>query len=108
SELNVVQYIVERSSDGVSFSPVGSVAAKGGEGTLYYDWFDMSPTDGTSYYRIKNVDIDNKWSYSSIVKMNMTDASATLSVYTNPVTGNHISWQMGSLQKGTYSVEIYG
>ena len=107
SEFNVAQYIVERSSDGVSFNTVGSVAAKNEEGTLYYNWFDAAPADGTLYYRIKNVDIDNRWSYSSIVKINMQETAAKLSVYPNPVTGNHISWQAGSLPRGMYSVEIF-
>jgi len=107
SEFNVAQYIIERSSDGVSFDAAGSVAAKNEDGTLYYNWFDTAPVDGTLYYRIKNVDIDNRWSYSSIVKVSLLESAAKLSVYPNPVAGNHISWQMGSLQKGMYNVEIY-
>lgn len=107
SEFNVVRYEIERSTDGVSFSSAGSVQAKGGEGILYYDWFDAAPADGTSYYRIKNVDIDNRSAYSSIVKINLVETSARLNIYPNPVTGNHISWQAGNLQKGMYVVEIY-
>ncbi|MEJ0105655.1 MAG: T9SS type A sorting domain-containing protein [Bacteroidota bacterium] len=108
SEFNVVRYEIERSSDGVSFSYAGSVAAKNTDGTLYYDWFDAFPLAGNNYYRIKNVDIDGKSAYSSVVKVSLGKSSATgVTVYPNPVTGNHISLQAADLQSGAYKIEIF-
>ncbi|MEJ0105654.1 MAG: T9SS type A sorting domain-containing protein [Bacteroidota bacterium] len=108
SEFNVVRYEIERSSDGVSFSYAGSVAAKNADGTLYYDWFDASPLAGNNYYRIKNVDIDGKSAYSSVVKVSLGKSSATgVTVYPNPVAGNHISLQAADLQSGAYKIEIF-
>jgi len=108
SEFNVVRYEIERSSNGVSFSTVGTVAAKNTDGTLYYDWFDAAPTDGTSYYRIKNVDVDGKSALSSVVKVSLDKFSERgVNIYPNPVTGNHISLQAADLRGGDYKIEIF-
>ena len=107
TELNVARYEIERSGDGVSFTSAGITAAKNAEGTLYYDFFDAAPLSGNNFYRIKNVDIDGKYSYSSIIKVSLDKAAvAGLSIYPNPVTNNHVSLSVTDLQRGEYKIEI--
>lgn len=56
SEENYKQFDVERSSDGVKFEYVESVAAKKGNSTgASYKTVDPSPFAGTTYYRLKIV-----------------------------------------------------
>jgi hypothetical protein len=107
SEINVVQYEIERASDGVSFNTVGHVTASGQDGELFYSWYDATPSAGNNYYRIRNVDIDGKSSYSSIVRVSLSNQQAGFSIYPNPATGNHISMQATDLQKGDYKIEIF-
>lgn len=107
SEINVVKYEIERSSDGVSFAAIGSVTASNQEGELFYNWYDATPSTGNNYYRIRNVDIDGKSSYSSIVRINLSNQQAGFSLYPNPASGNHISIQATGLQKGDYKIEIF-
>lgn len=107
SEVDVVKYDIERSFDGINFKVAGSVTAKNQDGHLYYEWFDNSPSSGNNYYRIKNVDIDGKSTYSPIVKISLSKSEAGLTLYPNPVRNNYISIQVSGLQKGDYKIEIF-
>lgn len=65
-EVNVSHYDVERSSNGNSnFSKIGSVTATGDNS---YSFTDAGIANGTVFYRIKNVDNDGKFSYSTIIQ----------------------------------------
>jgi len=61
---------------------------------------------GTSFYRIRNNDIDGKSGLSNIVKLNLNKNIKTIGVYPNPVVGNRVSFQTSDLTKGTYNVEL--
>lgn len=53
-------YVVERSTDGVEFEPVGLKEGIGSPLELLYSWVDTKPASGTSQYRIKEIDNDGK------------------------------------------------
>ncbi len=66
-EVNNQLFTIERSSDGIHFSEVLSIAGAGNStGTLYYSAEDKQPLPGVSYYRLKQTDFDGKFSYSNI------------------------------------------
>lgn len=70
NEMNTSHFIVEKSVDGIRFSPIGTVAALGSTGhDNDYLFYDDNPNEGYSYYRLKQVDADAKSTYSSIVKI---------------------------------------
>ncbi len=58
------KYEVEQSRDGIDFTFISSVPAKGSYSQYSYT---PAPASGTMYYRLKLVDIDNSYSYSSII-----------------------------------------
>ncbi len=59
---------LERSQDGKSFEMVGTVAGKGTTAqTTTYSYQDHQPLPGTSYYRLKQVDEDESYTYSKVV-----------------------------------------
>jgi hypothetical protein len=65
-------YIIERSVDGKSFGNIGNLSARG-QGM--YSFTDNHPLrDG--YYRIKAVDFDQKFNYSTIAKVKNKDAGS--------------------------------
>lgn len=49
-------YVIERSSDGNEFEPVGLKEGIGSTLELLYSWVDAKPVSGTAHYRIKQID----------------------------------------------------
>ncbi len=72
SEINNSYFAVERSADGRNWEIVSTV---NGCGTCTqehtYDFSDKSPLSGISYYRLKQVDFDGKYSYSDIAAVSI-------------------------------------
>ena len=68
SEYNSSSFQIERSNDGMHFAKIGSVNAHGiSHSKTNYSFEDNSPLNGTAYYRLKMIDIDNAFQYSNVV-----------------------------------------
>jgi N-acetylneuraminic acid mutarotase len=88
-ELNSSYFIVERSGDGTNFTSIGRLPAAGNFNIqTNYQFTDISPLSGTDYYRIKEVDIDGKFTYSVIRSVNFDNISLALYVDGNPFNSN--------------------
>ena len=81
-EINVAKYVIEKSLDGISYRPIGEVGSKG-DGTNTYRFIEQITLIHTSYYRIKQIDQDNKFSYSSI-EILKAKGDQRITVYPNP------------------------
>lgn len=95
NEVNVKQFIVERSFDGVKFENVGAVVAKNSFGTqLSYTYTDIDQLAMRSvkeiYYRLKMTDIDGKYSYSNIIPVNPFAIASHFALYPNPARGSQM------------------
>ena len=77
------RYIIERSKDGASFSPITTVACKG-RSVQTYQFEDMSTNNGWNYYRIKSVQVDGKADYTSIQKVYLAGKMG-MKISPNPV-----------------------
>ncbi len=90
SEINVSHFVVQKSTDGINFSEIGIVSAKGNSSDIAnYNLWDNINTDQQAliYYRLCSVDIDGKREYSEtriirISKSNNPDI--TIVAYPNP------------------------
>lgn len=81
-------FTVERSKDGINFEPVINVPGAGTNNTyLSYFETDYQPLQGISYYRLKQTDSNNDFSYSQIVAVNYIITEDGISVYPNPSEG---------------------
>ena len=80
---------VERSRNGVDFEMAGFVASLGNTvGLRSYEYKDINPYQGFSYYRLKQVDINGDYSYSNIVTVLFGSINTMqLSCYPNPGNG---------------------
>lgn len=82
-------YELMRSLNGYDFSPIATINKTGsGNGIQNYAYTDQGITALGSpiiYYRLKQVDIDGKLSYSEIRKINISLRSDIITVYPNPV-----------------------
>jgi hypothetical protein len=86
SESNSALFEVQQSITGKEWKVVGQVAAKGESNAMIrYDFTDYKPAAGNNLYRLKMVDLDETFAYSSIVNINV-EGGAEVSVYPNPAT----------------------
>ena len=53
-------YVIERSTDGNEFEPVGLKEGIGSPLELLYSWVDVKPLAGTAQYRIKQIDNEGR------------------------------------------------
>ena len=104
-EMNLKQYEVERSQNGVSFAKV-TVVLMDRNNPGSYEWLDQEPAVGLNYYRIRSVDLDGKTSFSSIAKVMIDQPAGSISVYPNPVINGTLNLQLGNQPEGTYSMRL--
>ncbi|MDD3858737.1 MAG: T9SS type A sorting domain-containing protein [Bacteroidales bacterium] len=72
SEINNDYFTVERSPDAQNFETVTNVNGVGTSNTkIDYSITDYNPYSGVSYYRLKQTDFDGRFSYSTIVAVNI-------------------------------------
>jgi len=76
TETNNKKFEIQRSIDGVSWSPVGFVNGAGNSSSLVnYTFLDKNPLAGKNFYRLLQTDFDGRFSYSKIVSVNISNAS---------------------------------
>ncbi len=107
SEFNNSHFIVERSTDAVSFTAVGTVAGKGNSSfTQNYSFTDLAVSGTVIYYRIKQVDVDGTSSYSKTVALRSGNARINnYTVYPNPFVSN-IKLQIDAKEKEDLMIRI--
>jgi len=86
-QVNNSGYYVEQSTDGINWSKLGFVANNVNNGiSSFYSFNDANPVSGKNYYRICQVDLDGKESYSEIKSVNIDESAAgnMISLWPNP------------------------
>jgi len=85
SESNSDRFEVERSTNGKDFKLISTVKAAGNSTlTQNYSAIDNNPENGNNYYRLRQVDLDGKFTYSMIKTLKWS-ALSLIKVYPNPV-----------------------
>jgi hypothetical protein len=74
-------YTVERSTDAINFSTVGTVLPQNKAGITAYQFTDGSPVNGTNYYRIRYVSESGNVKYSVIRSVYFGKPGNAASVY---------------------------
>lgn len=94
SESNNDYFVIERSSDGKSFSKIGAVVRSLGNGASY-SFTDEQPQSGANYYRLRQVDKDGSSTDLATRMVNVTlKSDHGFEVYPNPVISNIIRFNM--------------
>jgi len=107
SEINNKLFTIEKSTDGSSWMLVTTVQGAGNsDHTINYSAIDESPYPNTSYYRLKQTDIDGHSSYSRIATVNFDPLANVLTVIPNP-TSNNTTVTFNSIIEGTGTLNIY-
>ena len=103
SENNNDYFTIQRSFDGVSWTDIGNIDSRGNSHeTQSYHFKDMHPLYGTSYYRIKQTDIDGQHDVSEVRSITYS-REGELSLFPNPAKDNFTI----SPWKDSFKVKIF-
>jgi len=89
TEQNNLGFEVQRSLNGVDYTSIGFVNGAGTSSSeIKYHFTDESPVAGKGYYRLKQINIDNKFKFSAIRIVDFAKLIQGLQIYPNPVHSN--------------------
>jgi len=108
SEINNDYFEVLRSEDGESFEHVEQVIGQGTKSTnTRYLEEDAKPLPGVSYYKLKQVDFDGKFTFSETKSVRFEDLNIFFNIYPNPTSGEEININLKSENiQGSVTIEI--
>jgi len=90
-EINNKGFDIERSEDGIRFRGIGFVPAVAQQANRNnYRFTDPGKLQAVQYYRLKQIDKDGSFEYSTIVKLSKNKAAGTIKSVVNPMTSNLI------------------
>ncbi|MBL0135401.1 MAG: T9SS type A sorting domain-containing protein [Chitinophagaceae bacterium] len=109
NEMDNDYFQIERSTDGRKFSPIGKIKGQLNSTSLStYNFTDPNPNKGVSYYQLKQVDIDEHFSVSKVVRVTVTDkGSFGLVIFPNPIKGNEINLSFLESINNSITVKIF-
>ncbi len=106
NQINVKQYELERSFNGVDFEKITTLTAQNSSATLLtYTYADTRFKQGVNYYRLKTVENDNSSSYSSVIVIKIGKKQPGITVYPNPVSDKFFLTYVGDA--ATVNVQLY-
>jgi hypothetical protein len=86
AEKNTLSFEVEKCSDAKTWTSIYKQAAAGNSESINtYSAVDANVEFGTTYYRIKQIDIDHNFTYSTVEKVSRVHSSEFV-MYPNPVS----------------------
>jgi len=84
TESNSSHFDIERSTNGTDFKKIGTVEAQKNSLTVHhYSTLDIQPANEMNYYRLKQVDLDGKFVYTTILAVSYRRFEVQF--YPNPV-----------------------
>ena len=85
NEINSSKYIVEKSNDGTYFTLLVSLNNQlGNESIKKYAAIDENPNTGNNFYRLKLIDLDGNYSYST-TKLVFVSSAKGIFIWPNPI-----------------------
>lgn len=85
SKKNNSGFEIQRSSDGIHWKSIDFVPGNGTtQNVQNYTFIDEQPLLGLNYYRLKQIDFDWIFEYSSIVSVEMNTSIYTAQIFPNP------------------------
>ncbi|WP_157975920.1 T9SS type A sorting domain-containing protein [Lewinella sp. IMCC34191] len=92
TETDNSHFIVERSTNGFTFSAIGEVEGQGSSSVnVLYSYEDAKYTQGQNYYRLRQVDYDGSESVSNVITVQVEGAATALKIAPNPVAAGQAS-----------------
>ena len=96
---------IERSVDGINFIKIGSKTGKGTSNNETNYMFDDNEIRAVQYYRLKQVDIDGRFTYSNVLRVNRDDVNNAKVLFSNRVTSS-LSLRIIDMETNSLSIRI--
>ncbi|MBO9563254.1 MAG: T9SS type A sorting domain-containing protein [Niastella sp.] len=108
NEVNFREYVLERSKDGLNFAAVATIPGKGGLQALYAYTDNLSAQTGSKlYYRLKQVDNNERFVYSRILAITTQKiVGMSLNMAPNPSSGN-VNISIASDKKRNITINVF-
>ncbi len=88
AEINSSHFTLEHSKDGRNFLSMETIPAKGNTELLsQYESINTTPSYRDNYYRLKIVDLDNSFEYSSVIYLPLNSVNDLIAIVPNPSEG---------------------
>lgn len=110
SETNNDYFLLERSSDLISFTPLAEIDGAGNSQVVNnYSYYDPTETSDIIYYRLKQVDKNGEFSYSNIINIESTlnENSFFGTIFPNPTKEQFTLRTSARKESKPIEVEIY-
>lgn len=85
-ETNNNYFKVEKSTDGLNFTLLGKINAKGNNSSYFI--YDVAPANGVNYYRLTQYDLNGDFENLGIRQLSFSLGNSEISVYPIPNSGN--------------------
>jgi uncharacterized repeat protein (TIGR01451 family) len=82
NEINTKSFVIEESNDDINFTALATVPAKGYNGNAYT--YGVTINTSTTYYRLKMIDNNGQYTYSTVIKINGLQDTESFIVLINP------------------------
>jgi hypothetical protein len=106
AEYNNSYFNVEKSTDGIHFVVIGTVKGNGTSNIPHnYIYIDTQPGNGTSYYRLEQIDNDGNGTYSDIIAITNNTQQKVNAYYNNQLNAIMIIFK--TLQKGNVQFNLF-
>jgi trimeric autotransporter adhesin len=106
-EINTDYFEVEHSIDGIAFKTIQNASSKNHNSSVKTDYaiVDNNPNAGLHFYRIKEISLDGKISYSNIISVFKNGSITKLIVHPNPVKDVlHINYNSTNEEDVVYKI----
>ena len=107
NEINIDTYDIEKSTDGLHFKKINSIASIGNStAERTYKWVDAAAEKGNNYYRVISKGIDKKQQTSKVAMVNANKINGKIILFPNPVNGGIMRLKFLNMPVGNYSLRL--
>ncbi len=108
NQINVKEFVLEKSSDGQNFCFAATVAALQGNGSTFsYGWTDANAVRGDIFYRLRIVGKNGQSGYSPVVKLSLGRNGSGIMLFPTIVSDNTIRLQFTGEGGGNYRLNLF-
>lgn len=108
-EINNAGFVIEKSSNGQNFDSIAFIQGNTNSSTLSnYEFLDVHPFNGENYYRLKQVDINQTYSYSPIRFINLNSTSSIdVKVNPNPIQDKNVQLHFTQSINENFEIQVF-
>lgn len=103
-EINIIQYDIQSSSNGVDFKTIATIKSNGSKS---YSWIDNSLLNGRKFYRIVAKSTFGNFTMSQVLTISNNRKEVAILVAPNPIINRIVNLQLHSIAVGKVHLDLY-